>query len=207
MSTDSKLVAKVREVSGSGAVRRLRRAGTVPAVLNNHKCESLLLELNTHDFNQLLRHHAGENLILDLEVDGQATRKVLLTDVQRDNLTGSVLHADLLEVSMTEKIAIGIPITLVGDAEGVHEGGMLDHLLRSIEVECLPGDVVESINVDVSALKMSETFLAGDVKLPAGMTLVTPSDVAIAAVLPPRVDTVKSEAEEGEEEAVEAAAG
>jgi len=199
MATDSTLIAKTRTVSGSGAARRLRRAGTVPAVLNNHNRESALLELDAHDFGQLLRHHAGENLILDLVVDEDPPKKVLLVEVQRDNLTGEILHADLMEISMTEKIQIAIPIELVGEAHGVHEGGMLDHLLRSLDVECLPGDVVERIEVDVSGLGMSETYLAGDVPLPEGMTLVTAADVAIAAVLAPRVEAAKAGEEEGAE--------
>ncbi len=209
MATDSKLVAKIRDVSGSGAARRMRRAGTVPAVLNNHKCESQLLELNTHAFDQMLRHHAGENLILDLVVEDREPKKVLLTEVQRDNLTGAILHADLMEISMTEKIQISVPIELVGEAHGVHEGGMLDHLLRTIDVECLPGDVVDCIEVDVTRLGMSETYLAGDVSLPEGMTLVTAPDVAVAAVLTPRVDTSAAEEEEaeGEGEAAEGAEG
>jgi len=174
----------------------MRRAGTVPAVLNNSKCESVLLELNAHDFGQMLRHHAGENLILDLVIDDGEPQKVLLVQVQRDNLSGAILHADLMEISMTEKLQISIPIELVGEAAGVHEGGMLDHLMRSIDVECLPGDVVERIEVDVSELSMSETYLAGNVPLPEGMALVTAPDVAVAAVLAPRVEAEKAEGEE-----------
>lgn len=186
---ENKLVAKIRgaEARGSGVSRRLRREGWLPGVINNKKCESWLIQMNRHDFEMVLRHHSSENMILDMEVDGQKPRKVLLNEVQRDPLTDNILHVDFLEISMTEKMRTHIRIALTGEAQGViQEGGVLGHRLREIEVECMPADLVEQIEVDVSALKIGDSIRIEDITVDPKITVLTAGDVAVASVSAPR---------------------
>lgn len=188
---ENKLAAESRDTTGSSAARRLRREGLVPGVVNNDKGESRRIRLNRHDFEMLLHGHASENLILDLEVDSAAPVKVLLKEVQHDPLTGHAIHADFLEISMTRRMRIGIAIKLVGEPIGVsQEGGILDHGLRSLEVECLPTDLIEEIEVDVSGIGLGKSILVRDLKVDPKLTVVTPGDLAVASVSAPKMEEV-----------------
>lgn len=205
MADENKLVATSRDVKGTSSARRLRREGIVPAILIAGEEGSVSIQLNEHDFEMLLHHHVGENVILDLDVDGKGVKKVLLKEVQHHPVSGNILHADFLEISMTEKMVFRVRVELVGEPVGVEkEGGILDHLLREIEVECLPTDHVESLDVDVAALGIGDSILAGALKLSDAMILITSPDVAVASVSAPRVEEeeeaeVTAEGEEGSE--------
>ena len=200
MATETKVEAKTREVSGKGAAGRLRREGIVPAVVYGEGKEACPLELNAHDFELLLRHHAGESLVLDLSIDGKATKKVLLRDVQHHPLTDGVLHADFVEISMTKKMRVSIPLNFAGEPVGVtQDGGVLDLLLREVEIECLPADIVEEITVDVSGLNIGDSLQVADIQASLGFEIVTDPDIAVASVAAPRIEEeeVEEEVEEG----------
>jgi len=196
MAKQIKLTATARTVSGSAAARRLRRQGLIPGVLNDEHGRATMIQLNRHDFEMMLHGHASANLIIDLEVDGTQPKKVLLKDVQHDFVTGDILHADFLEVSMTKKMRISVPVRLVGEPVGVaQEGGVLEHPLRTLEVECLPGDLPEEIVVDVSRLKIGQSLLVRDLKVDAKVTIVTSGDAPVASVSAPRAEEVPQAAE------------
>ncbi len=191
--------AQKREETGKNAARRLRYAGKVPGVFNLRNGDSRLITMDRHDFNLMLAHHTSESLIMDLKIDGSSARKALLKEVQHDPINDDVLHADFLEISMTEKMTVNIHVNFVGEPTGVtDEGGVLEHLIREVEVECLPGDLVEAIDVDVSELKLGDTMMVEDLKVDPSLTVLTPGDVAVASVAAPHV-----EVEEGEEAAAE----
>jgi large subunit ribosomal protein L25 len=197
------LNAETRTVSGTTAVRRLRRTGAIPAILYNDKRETVLLQMNGHDFSQMLKHHASQSLVVDLSVAGGAPRKALLKEIQRDGLTDEVIHVDFVEISMTKKMRVPVTVRLKGDPVGVLQGGgVLDHLLRQVEVECLPGDLVESIEVDVSHLEIGQAIHVKDLVAPAGMTIITDAQLTVAGVLAPHAEEEKP----AEELAGEAAA-
>jgi large subunit ribosomal protein L25 len=181
--------AKPREARGSNAAGRLRRSGRLPAVVYGKGCEAMPLELMAHDFERVLQHHRGEHLIVDLVVAGE-TKKALLQDVQRNPLNGRPVHVDFHVISMTEKLRVKVPLELVGTPVGVaQQGGVLDHLLREIEIECLPSDIPEQISVDVSALEIGKHLTAKDIQLdPARYVMLTAPDIAIAAVFLPKVE-------------------
>lgn len=184
---ESKIVAQMRSEAGSAAARRLRNSGWLPGVLYGDGGENRSIKINAHAFKMLLRHHTGENLLLDMELDGAAGRKVFLKEVQHDPLTGDATHADFLAVSMTRKMRVRIPLVLVGDAVGVvTEGGILEQILRELEVECLPGDLVETIEVDVSGLHINTHMLVRDLKVDAKLTVLTDGHVAVAGVMEPQ---------------------
>lgn len=188
MATAIKLKADVRNATGSSAGRRLRRSGHFPGIVYGVGKTPTPVQVNEKAFRQALHGHSGEHVMMDLDIPGVETKKVLLQEVQQHPITGQILHADFHEISLTEKLCIEIAVHLVGEPVGVTQhGGVLEHLLRSIEVECLPTDIVEAFEVDVSNLKIGESLTAGDVQLDASKyTLVTAADVAIAAVSAPR---------------------
>lgn len=199
---DAKLIVSTRELTGSANARRLRNDGIIPGVIYRAGAEARQVSLPKHAFEQMLRHHAGDQMMVEIELDGKS-ESVLLKDVQHDALSGGVLHVDLQEVSMTEKLKVQISIELTGEAEGVKtEGGVLDHVLHSIEVECLPGDILEKIELDVSELSIGDSLTVKDINLdPAKYEVLMDDDVGIASVLAPRViadDEEDGEATEGE---------
>lgn len=189
MAIETKLIARKREVSGSSASRRLRREGWLPCIVNNEKGKSELIQMNRHDFELMLQHHRSESLILDLEIDSGKPERVLLKEVQRDAVTDETLHADFVGISMMKKMRVHVPIVLVGEAVGVKdEGGVLDHLLRELEIECLPGDLVEAIEIDVSELRIGNVRLVSELILDPKLTVLTAGDVAVAGVSMPRIE-------------------
>jgi len=199
MSEDIIIEAGLREESGSGPSGRLRKAGWLPAVVNDEDGASHAIRLNMHDFELLLHHHAGEHLLVDLRIDGQRVRKCLLQDVQHDPVTGGLLHADFHEISMTEKIAVTVPIEVVGEAVGVKMGGgVLEQLLREVEIECLPGNLPEQLTMDVSALEIGDSLQVGDLQVGDKVTLLTSPDIAVVSVSAPRLEEPSAEAEEEE---------
>lgn len=197
MADEITLLAESRDVSGSGAARRLRRTGVVPAIFTSDKGKAEMIQLNGHDFELLLQRHHGESLVLDLHIGEGKARKVLLKEVQHDSLHDKVLHADFLEISMTKRLRVGVPLNLVGEPVGViADGGTLNHLLRELEIECLPLDIPEEIILDVSALTIGNVLRVSDVTVDPKLEIITDPAVGVAGVEAPRVE----EEPEGEEE-------
>ena len=184
-----KVVAQPREVKGAGA-RRLRRTGIVPAIVYGAGTEARMIQLSAHDFDQVLKGHMGEHMVMDLEVGGDKPLKVLLKDVQHHPVSHKIIHADFNEISMTKKLRIDIPIKLVGDPVGVtQQGGILEPITRSIMVECLPADIVESFTLDVSALNIGDSLLAVSIPIDKSKyTILTSPDQAIVKVSAPKAE-------------------
>jgi len=202
MAEEIRVAATSREETGTGDARRLRRAGWLPGVINDEKGQSRLIKLNLHDFDVMLHHHTSENLMINVDVDGKPGGKVLLKEVQHHPLTGEVLHVDFVEVSMTRKMRVEMPIVLTGEPVGVaQEGGIMEQMLREVEVECLPQDLIEHFEVDVSHLGIGDALMVGDLTVSDAFTLITAPDVAVAAVAAPRIEEEVAPVEEGEEAA------
>ena len=182
MAQEIKINAEPRNAQGSSAARRCRRAGVVPAVLAKIGGESNLLALNAHEFERMLSRHISDNLVVTLTVGGAPTM-ALLREVQRNGLTGKVMHADFSEISKDAKLRVQIPLFIVGDPEGVRtQGGILEQMVRQIDVSCLPQDVVEKFEVDVTNLKLNESIMIRDLKLGNAYTVLTSGDIAVAIV-------------------------
>lgn len=187
MAKEIKLAVQKRAAAGSSAARRLRRSGWLPAVVCNNKGRAESVQINARDFEKILHQRRGENILFDLTVDGGTDRRVLLREVQRDPVLDEVIHADFVEVSMTRKMRVGIQIRLLGEPVGVsQQGGILEQVLRELEVECLPGDIVESIDVDVSGLNLNQAIPVRDLKVDPKLTVLTSGDLAVATVTEPR---------------------
>ena len=153
-----KIKAEERAEQGSAAVRRLRRAGKIPAaVMRMNKGGTLLVKLDAHEFMLGLRGHTSKQLLVTLDMDGKEM-PALMREMQNDVVKGTPIHVDFSEVSLTQKVRVVVPISLTGEAVGVKiGGGVLEQVLRSVEVECLPEDIAEKFTVDVSKLGLDET--------------------------------------------------
>jgi len=199
MAKEARLAVEPREESGSAAARRLRRKGWLPGIVCSHQGTATAVKLPSHAFELLLRRHASENLILDMQIGDESLKKVLLREVQHDPVSGELLHADFMEISMTEKLTVNIAVELKGDPVGVEQGGILEQMLWEIEVECLATDLVENIEVDVSALNIGDSIRVAELKLDPKLAVLTPRDVVVAAVLAPRAEEEEAPAEAAEE--------
>lgn len=198
-----KLSAQQREGSGSRQAQRLRKNGFLPCVVYDSAGKSFSIQINRHALEILLRNRQGQNLILDLEIEGDKARKVLLKDIQQDHIKDHLLHADFLEISMTRKIRIPVPVILVGEPIGVtQQGGVMEHLLRSVEVECLPGDIIKEFVLDVSSLSIGDTLSVRDIKTDPKLTILTMPAIAVVSVQIPRFEEEEKPAEEAVEGAV-----
>lgn len=196
MATQTILKAAVRNETGTGPARRLRRQGKLPAVVSMLDGRTVTITLNHHDFDIMLRHHSGDNVLVDLELEGASATKALLVEVQRDGLTGATEHADFHEVSMTETMRVHIAVQLMGDPVGVLQGGgILEQTLRELEVDVLPADMVDVIEADVSGLNVGDALLVRDLKVGERIKVVTPADTAVASVLVPSAEEEKPAAE------------
>ncbi len=190
-----RLKAEPRSEQGSVAVGRLRRAGSIPAAVNRIGGDTTLLKLNTHAFIIMLRHHASEQMLVTLDLDGQEI-PALMREVQYDVMNGHPIHVDFGEISLSKKIRVSIPLHLVGEPEGVKlGGGILQQMLRSVEVECLPTEIAETFDIDVSALKVGQSIFARDLKLGDAYTVITGKDAVVTTVAAPEEDAAAVAAE------------
>lgn len=196
---DAKLIVTSRDLKGSPNARRMRRAGQVPGVIYGDGGKAREVSLPQHEFKLMLHHHAGEQMMVALELDGKDV-SVLLKDVQHAPMSSNILHVDFQEVSLTKKLKVQIALELVGESEGVKtQGGVLDHTLYSVEVECLPGDILEKIEVDVSELMLGDVLTVKEIKLDTSKyEILMDADLAVASILAPRV-AVEGDDEEGGE--------
>jgi large subunit ribosomal protein L25 len=178
-----------RQPGGTNVARRLRADGKVPAVLYGRKRGTEAIAVSAEEFDQRVSHLEGAHLIrLRPSVEGATPVVVLIREAQRHPVTGSLLHADFLEVDLTERIRVKVALHFVGRAVGVVAGGILQPIVREIEVECLPADIPEYVDVDVSALGIHEAVHVGSVQLPEGVRAVVDPMLTLVTVLPPTVD-------------------
>ena len=190
MSTDFTLHAKGREVSGKGASRRLRRlAGEIPAIVYGAKKDPQSLTLIHKDVLKALENEAYYSHIISLDVDGKS-QDVVLKDVQRHPAKTAILHLDFLRINKTTALTIRVPLHFINEDNCVgvkQEGGIISHTMSELEVQCLPKDLPEFIEVDVSELALGSTLHISDIKLPKGVESVALShgsdhDLPVAAV-------------------------
>jgi large subunit ribosomal protein L25 len=186
---DAKIIVKSRDENGSANARRLRRDGRVPGVIYSDGGAARSVSLPKHEFEQMLRHHASEHVMVKIQIDGGAEESVLLKEIQHNAINGSVVHVDMQKVDMNKKLRLEVPVELVGEAEGVrNQGGVLDHLLHHVQIECFPADIPEEISVDVTELKLGETLTIKDIQnAGAKYTILMDADLGVASVSLPKV--------------------
>jgi len=189
MAQQVSLQAATRSATGKGAARALRRAGKVPGVIYGHGREPEALAVDTTALNKMLVGVSAATAIVDVTVDGRAPVKALIREIQRDPVRPiEILHLDLYEVHADETITLSVPVRLIGVPDGVrNHGGVLDHSLRELEIEVLPADIPEHIDLDVSGLGIGKSLFVRDIKLPKGEILTDP-DVPVCSVVAPRTE-------------------
>ena len=193
-----KLNVEVRDSQGKGAARRARAAGKVPGVVYGKGMEPISIAVDRREFVTALLTDAGMNVLLDLQIDGDSVL-TLARDLHRDPVRGTLLHADFVKVDLTQEVEVEVPIHVVGEAPGVKEGGVLEHPLFNLNVRCLPGDVPESIEADVSNLNIGDSLRVSDLSEGRKFEILNdPESPVVTSVAP---------ISEAELEAMEAAAG
>ena len=190
MAKQVKLSATRRTGTGRSAVRKIKAQGAVPAVIYGGKTKSEPLQVSRRDISLLLSHASGENILVELEIDGEkGGRLALMQEVQHAPLGGDILHVDFHAVSMDEMIEADVPLEPSGIAEGVKTfGGLLEQNIRSLEIECLPRDLPDVITVDVTHLKIGDSIHVRELPLPEGVTTRVPADLTAFSVLAPKVE-------------------
>ena len=156
---------KKRNLEGSSASRRMRHAGLLPGVIYGTDTKPLAVELETHAVEQVLHHHASETILVDIDLEGEGSVSVLLKEVQHHPVSGALLHVDLQRVAANQTLQVEVSLELVGEPEGVKLGGLLDQVMHTIMVECLPADLPETVNMDVSELEIGSALHVSDLKL------------------------------------------
>ena len=177
--------AAPREAGSSNEARRMRRERKLPAVVYGGGKESHTITLDPGEIVSILKSESGQNTIFKLKIADGSEENVMIFDVQIDPVKRSLVHADLIRIAMDVVIEVSVPLQIVGEAAGVIEGGVLDHSLRELVVTCLPTDIPESIEVDVTDLEMNQSIKVEDIQVPANVTVVTESDRSVASVVPP----------------------
>lgn len=172
------LKAEKRTTKGSKAVKKLRDSGQIPAILYGHKQDNVMLCLNEHDFTRIL--HTGTRMI-NLTVDNKK-ESALIKDVQYDNILDCVLHVDFSRIDLTERVKLRVSIELHGESSGVKEGGVLTHVMKDVEIECLPTAIPEKIKVNISELGVGKAIHVKELPVLEGIQYISDPESVVASV-------------------------
>ena len=183
MAKPKNLKAEERARTGSGVLKQMRREGYIPSVVYGGGSDVKNVKVHAKTFRDMLNHAASDSILVTLDLDNSDTQLAFLQDVQHNALSGEILHVDFLAVSQDTSITANIPLELIGESEGVALGGQLEQMLHSLEISCLPKDLPENIEADVSALDIGDSINIGDVAFPEGVVPTLGEDVVVALVV------------------------
>jgi large subunit ribosomal protein L25 len=197
------LKANIREGLGKEAGNRLRRSGVVPAIVYKKNEKALPIAVDKKDLSSVLHTSAGENVIISLGIFNHGEsgtpgmeKTVIIKEAQYHPIKGDILHVDFQEISLTEKIIVDIPIETKGEPVGVKaDGGILDHPIKELNIECLPTDIPEKIYVDVGRLKIGDAIRVKDLDMPSNITVLNDPEQTVVSVVPPEAEEAASEEE------------
>jgi large subunit ribosomal protein L25 len=195
------LEAEVRAGSGKSVTRKLRMTGMLPAVLYGMEKEPQMLHVNARDLTRLLHLGGGENVLVDLVVGKTQPEKVLVKEVQHHPVTSKIVHIDFLRIDLSKKVTVMVPVHIVGIAEGVRGGGVMEVASRELEVSCLPMDIPSHIDIDVTALKINDAIHVADLQL-GKLEILTDKARTVVTIQPPTVIKEVAPAAEAVEGAV-----
>ena len=190
------LKAEIREGIGKEKAKKIRAKGLVPAIFYGPRSQPIPLVVDPKDLAKTLQTEAGGNVLIDLEIrkgDEFNHKVVMMRDIQTDPLRGMTLHTDFYEIAMDEMIMVEVPIHLVGKPEVTKMGGILEQVRRVIQIQCLPGDIPKSIDIDVSLLKIGDSIHVQDIKVEKAK-IISDTNFTIATVVPPVVEEKVAEA-------------
>ena len=192
MAQQAKLTAQRRTQVGRNAIKKIKADGMVPGVIYGSTQEPVNLQINGRELLNVLSRASGENILVELEIlDGSEKQNALamIQEIQHHPLQREIVHVDFHAVSANETVSAEVPIETVGEAVGVKvHGGLLEHILRYLEVECLPGDLPQVIEVDVTNLDVGQSLHVRELNLPSGVEAVTDAEQTVVAVVEARVE-------------------
>lgn len=187
------LKAEVREETGKGVARRLRREGLIPGVLYGKDRQPVNLKLDVKEANSVV----GGNAIIDVTLDSDETVSAMIKESQRDVIKGNLLHIDLYQISLDQKVEVEVPVELVGQPAGATEGGILEQILREVAIECLPTNIPEKVEVDVSELEIGQSLDVASIETEDDINIISSSDETVATVvIPTELDLEPADEEE-----------
>ncbi|MEJ2169181.1 MAG: 50S ribosomal protein L25/general stress protein Ctc [Desulfobacterales bacterium] len=197
--------ASVRKTRGNSPARQLRRGGQMPAVLYGPNTDPLPLSVNAKDLEQILKKGNIGSIILNLIIQNgkKITKPAMIKELQSHPVSGNFLHVDFYEIDMQRKINVMIPIVVKGKAKGVEEGGILQLVRRDIEVLCLPGDIPQAIELDITDLDIGDAIHVEDIQLGASVEIPAETNFTVVTVVSPKMEAPEAAEEAEEAEAAE----
>jgi large subunit ribosomal protein L25 len=199
-NAENTLIADERTVIGSRPAGRLRRAGKVPAVMYGLETDTVKVSVPARELNHILAGESGVNTLITIKMNGEE-HLTLARQIQRHPTRGDLIHVDFIRVRRDVAVAAEVPVNLVGEPEGVRDGGILEQLVFTLSIEAKPEDIPPGVEADVSALAIGDQLRIADLRLPAGVAVQQEADELVAQVVMPRVveEPEPEAAEEGEE--------
>lgn len=206
MRKDITITAETRATRGKNEARRLRVQKMIPAVVYGTGKDAVAVTVNPKEVNKILLSGSGVNTIFNLDIQGVENTPVLVVDWQHDPIKNNLLHIDLRRIDLTKRLRVRVPVHPLGDPKGVKtQGGLHEVLHRDIEIECLPDDIPEKFDIDVTGLMMGDALRASDVPLTESMVLVSQPTMVISHVIAARggaEEKTDEEAKAGEPEVI-----
>ncbi len=205
-----KITAQVRETGKHSVLTGLRDSGRIPGTYYGRKIEPVTLSLDAGELKEALTTGSGSNVMVDLILEAAAdstavlpkgSQVAMIKDMQKNPITGEILHIDLVKVSMSEEIHATIPLIVIGEAPGVKVGGVMQHSIREISVKCLPAALPEQFEIDVAALEIGDSIHVRDMVTPEGVEILDDADEILVSIVPPAKVEEEVPVEEAEAEA------
>jgi large subunit ribosomal protein L25 len=184
------LTARVRSQTGKKGARQCRAKGLVPGILYGSGDVSAAIAVEPRNLDRALHTHAGSNVIIKLAVEerGGEPVTVVVKELQVDPVKGTMRHVDFCRISLDKKIHASVPFKIVGEAPGVKKGGVLEHALWELDIESLPLNIPDYIEVDVNDLNIGDSLLVSSLKVPEGIKVLNEPDVAVVSIIAPRIE-------------------
>lgn len=189
------LKAEARIGVGKRVAKDLRNKGVIPANVYKSGKGAINIQVSSEELNGILHTSAGENVLITLKISGDANVKdktVLIKEIQREPIKDTILHVDFNEISLTEELKVNVPLVAHGEPVGVKiDGGILEHVIRELQVECLPTAIPEKLEVEVSGLKIGDSIFVKNIVVPAGVKVLNDPELIALIVKPPKVEVPK----------------
>ena len=195
--------AFIRNQSGKGPARTLRRAGHIPAIFYGPETQPISLYVRQKDLEKIFKKHSGENLFFQVQLKGEhqeESRTAMLKELQKDPVSRAYLHVDFYEVSLTKELEVEVGLRIVGKPKGVEKGGMLQEARRDLQIRCLPRNIPEYIEVDVSGLDIGDSIHVRDLKLAEELRIVNDPQTTLVTIVAPVEEKAAEEATAGASE-------
>ena len=200
----SKLIVKKRNNQGTSSSRRMRSDGLLPGIIYGSDKESSIVEMNLNQVEKILKNHSSDSVLIEVDLEDEGSVRVLLKEVQYHPVTSSILHVDLQRVVAGKPIQVDVAIELNGEPEGVKSGGIIDHKIHSLSVECLPKDMIESIPVDITNLEIGDSLTVSDIIVTSKIKILSDENLQVISINAPKViDSSDEETEEADEVSTE----